>query len=122
MTDVIELITLVYTWLSGQDTVGNPVDPVDDADFPDAETVRKYHEKIRSFLDTHYIVSSMVAFANDADEDNAAVLYRKNHGLAALRELAEEWTEEFEKTHEGRLWDGDWEDTVRSFVNNKLLI
>ena len=30
------------------------------------------------------------------------------------------WAEEFEQIHEGRIWDGEWEDSIREFIDEKL--
>lgn len=43
-----------------------------------------------------------------------------NKGRMALHTLAFDLTNEFEKLHEGRQWDGEWLDTIESFLTEKL--
>lgn len=44
----------------------------------------------------------------------------ESKGTGGLYELAESWTDEFEKQNEGREWDGEFFDEVNSFLETKV--
>ena len=41
-------------------------------------------------------------------------------GTSGLYDLCIDLTTEFESIHEGRVWDGDWLDSVIEFVKEKI--
>lgn len=43
----------------------------------------------------------------------------ESHGRGAIYELAEQWTDEFEKINEDREWDGEFYDEIEDFFHNK---
>lgn len=72
------------------------------------------------WLSTYYeVVDSMATALNQDDLCEGLKDYEK-HGRPVLYELAYEWTDEFEKLHAGREWDGEWLETVWEFVDKKL--
>jgi hypothetical protein len=78
----------------------------------------------KSWIETHFEVSSMIALALDRDEfghePSTAHNVRESNGMTEVWQLAEDWTDEFEKLNEGREWDGEFYDEIEKFVYGKL--
>lgn len=80
----------------------------------------------RSWLETYYeIVDSITLIINNNEYDyDRSELMRnlRTQGRVVLYDTAIEWTDEFEKLHEGREWDRDWIDVLWTFIVEKLTI
>lgn len=80
----------------------------------------------RSWLETYYeIVDSITLIINNNEYNyDRSELMRnlRTQGRTVLYDTAIEWTDEFEKLHEGREWDGDWIDVLWTFIVEKLTI
>ena len=85
----------------------------------------KFPNGFTSWAETHFeIVSAISLFANETDEDRIpdiiSFTYRMG-GRGALYELAEDWTDEFERASMYSYWDEDEQlEKIETFVNNKL--
>jgi len=76
-----------------------------------------------SWQETHYEVVQAISEEYLKDEPKGLVLEcqeAKGHG--GLYELAEELTDEFEKLHIGREWDGDFFEVISKFLIGKLYV
>lgn len=73
-----------------------------------------------SWAETHFdIVSFIEEILNTDNRDNTIYKRLESQGKGGLYELAEEWTDEFEKLHTGTEWDGGYIDTLEDFCINK---
>lgn len=68
--------------------------------------------------ETHYFISIHVDQTEEV-EGTLAFRRRERQGMGALWELAEELTNEFERLHEGRAWDGEWMDELEQWLISK---
>jgi hypothetical protein len=74
-----------------------------------------------SWQETHYEVVAAIEFIFHRDDDEHPVMQIFHSvGTGGLYELAEKLTDEFEEAFKGRLWDGDYEDTLHTFLVNKF--
>jgi hypothetical protein len=73
------------------------------------------------YLETYFEVVEFITITMlEEDDDGGAIWLRHNEqGRGGLYELAEEWTDEFEKAHEGREWDGEWLEVIWDFCEQK---
>jgi hypothetical protein len=74
-----------------------------------------------SWIETHFEISGAITI--EISKDNPTGLVAERHaaqGHGGLYELAEELTDEFETLHKGREWDGEYFDTIYSFIQEKL--
>lgn len=70
-----------------------------------------------SWMETHHEVVEFITL----NADNGEVHRRRQlQGIGGIYELAEKWTDEFEKLHEGRQWDGEYFDEVEEFLASKI--
>ncbi len=79
-----------------------------------------------SYLETFYEVTSFINnHINFCLEENfieSVIIQRHDiQGTGGLYEIAEEWTDEFEKLNEGREWDGEFFDELEDFCRLKNL-
>lgn len=77
---------------------------------------KRFPNGFTSWMETHHEVVEFVTLNADEGE-----LRRRRHlqGTGGIYELAEEWTDEFEKLHEGRQWDGEFYDEIQKFLEGK---
>lgn len=63
----------------------------------------------------------VVVFITETDMDEESEVSRINstEGTGGLYDLATDWTNEFEKLHKGRIWDGDFFDALEDFCTRK---
>ncbi len=87
---------------------------------------KKFPNGFTSWMETHHEVVSFITgvVTIRANDDNVIRRRMDSQGTGGLYELAEEWTDEFEKLHEGQQWDGngglgEWMEVVEEFLNNK---
>lgn len=78
----------------------------------------------RAWLETHFEVVDAIATAT-MDETweytmCAELGDSEGYNRTMLYDLSIQWTDEFEKLHEGREWDGEWMEEVWKFMENKL--
>lgn len=80
----------------------------------------------RNWAETHHEVVTIINYQIDRDVNIFGEIPRlldeilSTEGTAGIYDLCFELTNEFEKIHEGRVWDGDWLDAVIEFVNGKI--
>lgn len=74
------------------------------------------------WLGTFYEVAAYISSATRT-EQWPAILKQKyeNHGKAGIYALAMKWTNEFERKYKGRKWNGDWNETMWEFMNERLI-
>jgi hypothetical protein len=73
-----------------------------------------------SWQETHFEIVDFIVGIRKADKLEGVIAKRQEEqGIGGLYELAEEWTEEFEKLNEGREWDGDFFDEIEEFCELK---
>ncbi len=78
----------------------------------------KFPNGFDNWHETHYFICVHV---DQTEELEGTIAYRRReqHGTGGLWELAEELTDEFEKLHEGRAWDGEWMDELEQWLLTK---
>jgi hypothetical protein len=75
-----------------------------------------------SWMETHHEVVSEIARILNIDAGTGLAHERyESQGTGGMYELGEELTDEFEKLHEGREWDGEFFDEIEAFLNSKNL-
>lgn len=77
----------------------------------------KFINGITSYLETYYeVVSYLTLTEKEGTEYNA----RTEYGTGGMYDLARELTDEFEKLHENRSWDGEFFDEIEEFLDDKI--
>lgn len=84
---------------------------------------KEFINGVHSWIETHYEVSSFIGYRLKESE----LLYTENvinetastQGTGGLYTLAEQWTDEFEKLNEGRVWDGEFFEEINTFLTAK---
>lgn len=79
-----------------------------------------------SYLETFYevttFINNQINWILEEDCDDSLIKERYDlQGMGSLYEIAEEWTDEFEKLNEGREWDGEFFDELEDFCRLKNL-
>lgn len=80
-----------------------------------------------SWMETHNEVCRFIGYKEKECEllyiDNVINETLSTQGTGGIYELSEQWTDEFEKQNEGRVWDGDFFDEIHKFltIKNKLV-
>lgn len=77
--------------------------------------------QFNSWHETHFeIVQMITLLLHSANVSDSTIIRRQaEQGHGGLYELAQEWTDEFEKLHEGHDWDGEFFDAVEEFCTRK---
>lgn len=84
-------------------------------------TEKNFPNGFTSWQETHYEVVQAISLIAILDKPYGIVLERREtQGMGGMYELAEDLTDEFEKQYEGHAWDGDFFDTIESWLNEKL--
>lgn len=74
-----------------------------------------------SWQETHFEVAAAIAAKLSEDVPAGRVAeVQENHGHGGLYELAEELTDKFEESTQGREWDGEFFDEIEEFLENEL--
>jgi hypothetical protein len=76
-----------------------------------------------SWQETHFeIVQAItIRLVNNTIDENSQLAFIYNiQGTGGLYEIAEDWTDEFEKTNRDKEWDGDFFDEIEAFINLKI--
>ena len=75
-----------------------------------------------SWMETHYEIVAKLTLELVKDEIDSCLVRDRydSQGTGGMYELAEELTDEFETANQGRLWEGDYFDTLDTFINLKL--
>jgi hypothetical protein len=75
----------------------------------------------RDWAETHHeIVCTIHALISNDTMPIRLLEIIDRDGLAGLYDLGIDLTNDFENTYAGRVWDGDWVDTIIEFINAKL--
>jgi len=80
---------------------------------------KQFPNGFASWMETHYEVTSAITkqLLKDGSEQSAVVRERyRTQGTGGMYELAEELTDAFEWANQGRVWDGDYFDTIDAFT------
>jgi hypothetical protein len=86
------------------------------------------NDAFRGWAETHHEIVTIINYQIDRDVNIFGQMPRlldeimSTEGTGGIYDLCFELTNEFEKTHEGRQWDGshDWFDAVIEFVQEKI--
>jgi hypothetical protein len=82
---------------------------------------RKFPNGFSSWQETHYEVVQAITLIAQKDEPYGIVQERREaQGHGGLYELAEELTDEFERTYTQHFWHGEFFDTIEEWLNEKL--
>lgn len=85
--------------------------------------MKTFPNGVESYLETHFELSGMITLEYSKDNPTGVVKEAYDRqGTGAMYELAEEWTDTFERMNEGRAWDGEFFDEIEEFfeMKNKL--
>ncbi len=85
------------------------------------ESAKHFPNGFNSYIETHFEIAGEICF--DVNRDPQSILIEKvqnEKGRGGLYELAEELTDEFEASHKGREWDGEYYDEVEKFIESKF--
>jgi len=75
----------------------------------------------RDWAETHHeIVCTIHALIDNDTMPSRLEKILDTEGFGGLYDLGIDLTNDFENTYVGRVWDGDWVDTIIEFVNEKL--
>jgi hypothetical protein len=75
----------------------------------------------RDWAETHHeIVCTIHALIDNDTIPSRLQNILDTEGTGGLYDLGIDLTNDFENTYVGRVWDGDWIDTIIEFVNAKL--
>jgi hypothetical protein len=85
---------------------------------------RKYFPNgFTSWMETHHEIVVFIAGKLSADEDDGMIWKTmEDRGSGGIYELAEDWTDEFEKKQQGKVWENDYFDTLEEFLRIKNTI
>lgn len=72
-----------------------------------------------SWIETYSEMSRLVRESINNENTLIKPLYVKN-GYGLIYELSKELTDKFEEAYNGKIWDGDWFDTVEEYFNNRF--
>lgn len=86
---------------------------------PDEPEGKKFPNGFQSWQETHFEVVQAITLVPE-DAWNRVTNTRAMQGTGGLYELAEELTDEFEKLHEGKNWDGEFFDAIEEFLQEKF--
>lgn len=81
----------------------------------------RYPNGLTNWKETYYQFSTAIQNHLDTmpDVESVVQIRHEQQGSGGLWELADEWTDEFEKLHKGREWDGDYFDEIDAFFEKK---
>jgi hypothetical protein len=75
----------------------------------------------RDWAETHHeVVCTIHALIDNDTIPSRLQNILDTEGTGGLYDLGIDLTNDFENTYVGRVWDGDWIDTIIEFVNTKL--
>jgi hypothetical protein len=75
----------------------------------------------RDWAETHHeVVCTIHALIDNDTIPSRLQNILDTEGTGGLYDLGIDLTNDFENTYVGRVWDGDWIDTIIDFVNEKL--
>jgi hypothetical protein len=82
---------------------------------------KRFPNGFTSWMETHHeVVEFITLVLNERGQINGVVgEVQDSQGTGGLYELAEQWTDEFEKKNKGREWDGEFFDEVGEFLHEK---
>ena len=82
---------------------------------------KEFPNGFTSWMETHHEVVEFIAAATMENEyaNGAIARTHATHGTGGVYELAEQWTDVFERLHKGREWDGEYFETIEKFLTEK---
>ena len=81
--------------------------------------VTDYKDELSDYLETYHEITRCIWEAIDSDFLNEIKLVYDQNGTGAMYELARAYTDEFQRLHHDRQWDGDFFDEIENFMNLK---
>lgn len=128
-TNDLDILFEKFRWqLNKKDQLENDSRALFDAIKDDLKAYDDKQQKIfingfASWMETHHEVCEFIGYRLKESE----LLYTENvinetestQGTGGLYTLAEQWTDEFEKLNEGRVWDGEFFNEIGNFLNEK---
>jgi hypothetical protein len=80
--------------------------------------MRDYPNGFNSWQKTHFEVVQFITIQEEGWTKPVTIIdrVRKDDGLTGLYDMAKKWTDEFENEYRGKEWDGDYLDTLDSFL------
>lgn len=84
---------------------------------------KKFPNSFESWQETHYeIVEALITELGKPgpNKNNPVKKYYEQTGRGGMYELAEQWTDEFEKENKGREWDGEFMEAIWDFTDKKI--
>ena len=78
-----------------------------------------HSNKLTDFLETYHEITRCIWEAIDSDTSNEIQTIYELEGTGAMYDLAKAFTSEFQKLHENTEWDGQYYDTIETFMNLK---
>ena len=81
--------------------------------------VTEYKDELSDYLETYHEITRCIWEAIDSDFLNEIKLVYDQNGTGAMYELAKAFTDEFQRIHHARQWDGDFFDEIETFMNTK---
>lgn len=85
--------------------------------------MKQFPNGFPSWKETHYEVVAFITSHMIGHNDsigNPVFDVHAEQGTGGLYEMAEKWTDEFEKLNKGREWDGEFFDEIGKFLKQKL--
>lgn len=82
---------------------------------------RKFPNGFASWMETHHEVVDFISYqiTSCKDADNKVQRTCKTRGTGGLYELAEQWTDQFEKLNYQREWDGEFFEEIEEFLKQQ---
>ncbi len=80
-------------------------------------------EEFTSWHETHFEVVAFITECRNDEDNEFAELVNEQGGTGLFYELAKDWTDEFEKQHQGTAWgeEADWLETIEAYLENKAI-
>jgi hypothetical protein len=84
------------------------------------KTLKRFPNGFRFWMETHHEVVSFITARATPNATGLLKEVQESHGMCGFYNLAEEWTDEFEKLYKGKYWDGEFFEEVEKFCQQKL--
>ena len=82
---------------------------------------KQFENGFESWHETHFEVVAMITQMRESNNMPSTLIeINETQGTGGFYELAYDLTNEFEKMHSGRAWDGDFFDEIEAFLQSKF--
>lgn len=82
--------------------------------------VPRFPNGFESWQETHFEVVNYITLDYERNPNGYMAKVYEEQGTGGAYELAKQLTDEFEKLYEGKEWDGEFFETIESFLMQKL--